>query len=323
MKAIQLAVLIFLLMALPFCGKNPAEPPADDNEERILFIRSTRDFSEICTMSPEGSDIRVIAHYDYDGGDRYGYMKARWSPDKTMLVVQGGPETTKDFWPLWLMDMEGKLIRQLIGNCINPIWKNNTEIIINRARVYIVDINTLEIEVLNITSDSLKIRLSDISNDNKLGLGLCWTPDNLDTFSYFCAGWKTSIASFEIDSLGIYHVLATGNNISLNIYPKWSPDETLISYCLLDESNIRNLYLMTADGDSLYRLTDETLLNPYAFIYYSWSADGHFLAYSKPNKSEEWSPYSDIFIIDIQSKLEKKITDTAQDSIRNKVMDWL
>ncbi len=39
MKAIQLAVSIFLLMALPFCGKNPKNPvePPDENGGEIAF----------------------------------------------------------------------------------------------------------------------------------------------------------------------------------------------------------------------------------------------------------------------------------------------
>ena len=283
--------------------------------------------NEICTTKPDGSGVKVIAHHDYSDDVYYpqGYMFARWSPDKSKIVVQGGPGSTLDYWPLWLMDMKGNLLYKLTWNGWNPLWRNDTEIIYQRVGwvgggfdLYSVDIVTREERLIFAQEESLGICLNDISNDGEYALGYL---SRATTDSSGNLEWEGSIAQFEIDSFKNYKILVTNNNLSLNILPKWSPDETLISYALLDESYVRNLYLMTAEGDSLYCLTDETIWNPISFLFYEWSPDGQDLAYSKPNQGDEWGK-SDIFIIEIQSKSVQKITDTAQDSVGNSVMDW-
>ena len=320
----------FLLIVLifSFCTKNLVNTGNDEEGERILFIRSSREFSEICTMKPDGSDIKVIKHHNNSDDVYYpeGYMFARWSPDKSKIVVQGGPGSTLEYWPLWLMDMESNLLYRLTWNGWNPLWKNDTEIIYQRVgwvgggfNLYSVNIVTLEERLIFAQEESLSIRLNDISNDGEYTLGYL---SRATTDSSGNLEWERSIAQFEIDSLKNYKILVTNNNLSASILPKWSPDEDLISYALLDESYVRNMYLMTAEGDSLYRLTNETNTNPYAFMFYDWSPDGQKLAYSKPNQGEEWNHYTDVIITDIQTKSVKNITNTAQDSILNYVMDW-
>jgi len=324
----QFAIFSAIVLILFSCTKNPFDTGDNEGGGRILFMRGrTKGMNEICTTKPDGSGVKVIAHHDYSDDVYYpqGYMFARWSPDKSKIVVQGGPGSTLDYWPLWLMDMKGNLLYKLTWNGWNPLWRNDTEIIYQRVGwvgggfdLYSVDIVTREERLIFAQEESLGICLNDISNDGEYALGYL---SRATTDSSGNLEWEGSIAQFEIDSFKNYKILVTNNNLSLNILPKWSPDETLISYALLDESYVRNLYLMTAEGDSLYCLTDETIWNPISFLFYEWSPDGQDLAYSKPNQGDEWGK-SDIFIIEIQSKSVQKITDTAQDSVGNSVMDW-
>ena len=315
---------VFLMVS---CNKNPVNTQGGDEEERILFLRGGKGISEICSMKPDGSDVIVINRHNSSDDAYYpeGYMFARWSPDKSKIVVQGGPGNTLDYWPLWLMDMEGNLMYRLTWNGWNPLWKNDTEIIFRRVftswDIYSIDVNTQEEQLIYLQNDTLAIGLTDISRDGKFTLGL-FNSAILDSSDNLV--WPPpSIAKFEIGSWENYNILVPNDSkVSLNVIPKWSPDETLISYSLMDDSYTRNLYLMTAEGDSLYRLTDETNTNPYAFTSYEWSPDGQYLAYSKPNQGEEWNSYVDIFIIDIQSGDIQRLTDTAKDSISNIVMDW-
>lgn len=319
-----------LVVILPFilfsCGKNPVDTGNDEDGGRILFIRNSREFSEICTMKPDGSDIRVIKHHNRSDDVYYpeGYMFARWSPDKSRIVVQGGPGSTREYWPLWLMDMDGNLLYRLTWNGWNPLWKGDTEIIFGRVfsswDILSIDINTQEEQIIYHQEDTLSIALQDVSNDGRYALGF-FQRAIVDSSGHL--EWPpASIVEFEIGSWESHRVLVTNNNISPNIVPKWSPDETLIAYSLLNESYVRNMYLMTAKGDTLYRLTNETNTNPYAFMFYDWSPDGQKLAYSKPYQGEEWNNYADVFVMDIQTKSAIRITNTAQDSIGNKVMDW-
>ena len=77
MKAIQLAVSIFLLMALPFCGKNPVEPP-DENGGEIAFC--DREALYVMDMST-GSTWKVV-----EPVWPYGL---RWSPDGERIAYEG------------------------------------------------------------------------------------------------------------------------------------------------------------------------------------------------------------------------------------------
>ncbi len=127
-------------MGLPFCGKNPVDPPADENEEHILFIRNSSEFNEVCTMLPDGTDIQVITRYD---GDYYpeGYISAKWSSDKTKLVAEGGPGSTQEYFALWLMDMEGQLLNKVTWNGHLPLWAHDGKtIIFSRRRGYFSEI---------------------------------------------------------------------------------------------------------------------------------------------------------------------------------------
>ena len=80
--------------------------------------------------------------------------------------------------------------------------------------------------------------------------------------------------------------------------------------------------MMTAEGDSLFSLTNETEVNPFAYVFYAWSPDGRYLAYSRPSPTDEWNVYTDIYIHEIETGNLTKITDTARNGTANHVMDW-
>jgi len=135
----QFSIFSVVILLLSSCTKNPVDAGDTEGRGRILFIRNSREFCQICTMKPDGSDIRVIAHHNYSDDEYYpeGYMFARWSPDKSKIVAQGGPGSTKDYWPLWLMDMKGNLLYRLTWNGHMPLWTSDgEEVIYSRRKGY-------------------------------------------------------------------------------------------------------------------------------------------------------------------------------------------
>ena len=316
------------VLLLGGCEKNPVDT-ANVDEDTILFIRTGNGTSEICTMKPDGTDIQVISRYQVgDDLKREYYYSARWSPDKKLIVLTGGPGTTLEVWAIWLLDAKGKFLKKVSWNGHFPIWIDNSKILFIRREFYgsmggdywVFDVTTSEEKLYYLQPDSVKIALSSISNDQENALGTLSERTGTDSFG--APIWKTSVANFELNALSNYRRLLSRDNLSLSIFPKWSPDESLISYSLLDSNYVRNLYLMTAEGDSLFSLTNETELNPMAYTFYAWSPDGRFLVYSRPSPGDEWEPKKDIYIHEIETGNLTNLTNTAINRVTNHVMDW-
>ena len=67
----QFSIFSVIVLMLFSCVKikNPFDVGNTEDGERILFLRTGKGVSEICTMKPDGSDIRVI--YRYERGNEY------------------------------------------------------------------------------------------------------------------------------------------------------------------------------------------------------------------------------------------------------------
>lgn len=322
-----IALLMIVIFSF-FCEKNPASYQNNNDGERILFIRNSLNFNEICTMKPDGSDIKVITR-NQSGKSVENYQWARWSPDKKKLVIQGGPGSTLEYKPLWLMDCEGNLLLKLTWNGWNPLWRNNNEIIFTRLRGYfslIADVYSITVDgknedVIYQVADSTGFSVSDIYKDGKYLLGA-------EAFFFKDSLGRMNMTDNEIVKVNIYTKEKNylTNNTVHDTRASLSTDETMIAYTSMnfteDSIGIHNIYLMTPEGEFVKQLTDEIIPNPYSFLNLVPSAGGKQLAYSKADQSGGYNPYTDIFIIDIQIKSVKKLTNTAKDEISSNVMDW-
>ena len=336
-KVKHMVVLACLLVMLPFCGKNPAGPLAD--EERILFIRSSGRgsgyISEICTMKPDGSEIQVIAHYE-KGDDYYseGYDAARWSQDKTMLVIEGGPGSTKEYNALWLMDNEGNLLKKIAWNGHDPYWTSNGQFIIHTRRrgyfseswdIYRLSISSLKEDTLLFaetgppgSNSGNRYRLFGIWPKNESCLILS------ESYTYQDSLGRQTDDDTEII---IFNYLTknkeylTDNNLE-DAWPKVSPDGRYIAFLRKNPQTYRytnNIYVMNIDGDSINQLTTGT---KDVYLHLIWSPDGENLAFDRADQSEHYNPYGDVFILDVSTGEVSQLTNTAQDSIMIKIMEW-
>lgn len=329
MNIINLIITLVLIIILLFsCEKNPASYQTNDCTDKILFIRNSANFNEICTMKPDGSGIKVIAR-NQSGNSVENYQWARWSPDKKNLVVQGGPGSTLEYQPLWLMDLEGNLLLKLTWNGWNPLWRNNNEIIFTRLRGYfslMADVYSITVDgknenIIYREADSTGFSPSDIYKDGKYLLGAA-------AFFFKDSLGRMNMTDNEIVKVNIYtkEINYLTNNTVHDTRATLNPDETIIAYTSMnfteDSTGIHNIYLMTPEGEFVKQLTDEIIPNTSSFLNLVWSPGGKQLAYSEADQSGGYNPYTDIFIIDIQTKSVKKLTNTAKDEISSNVMDW-
>lgn len=328
--------LFIIVLLLGSCNKNPTGTGNNEDEERILFIRNSREFSEICTMKPDGSDKRIINRHNHENGLYHeGYLFARWSPDKSKIVVQGGPGSTLEYQPLWLMDMEGNLLYKLIWNGYMPIWTSDGEnVLYTRRRGYFSE--TYDIYMTNINSLQEDIVL--VAEVGEPGSNSGYMYQLLDIFPYDNSKLLLKETYTYRDTSGMQHdndaeiivydylinqkTYYTNNDLEEG-WARVSPDESTIVYLIRNVETIRysnNLYLMTIDGDSIRQLTSES--NTDAYLFLAWSPSSEKIACSKSDQSNGYNPYDDIFIIDIQSGAFVRVTNTVQDSITNYVVDW-
>ncbi len=334
-KVKHVVVLAFLVGMFPFCGKNPAEPPADDTEERILFIRGTPDFSEICTMSPEGSDIQVIAHYDY-GDDYYwqGYRVARWLPDKNMLIVAGGPGSTNEYVPLWLMDMEGTLVRKLTWNGHEPYWATENKVIFTRRRGYFsLTTDVFEIDVTTLEEDTILVAevgppgtnsgniywLRDVFIDDGVKLLLSVIYTYMDSSGKAIAD-DSELLIYDIEKKG--KIFLTENDLEEG-WASASQDGEFIAFTRRNPETLRstsNLFIMTSIGEDVQKITTG-LADEYSQPV--WSPDGERLVVTRADQSEHYNPYKDIFILYVSTgEISQLTTNAAKDSIIIRIMGW-
>ena len=116
----------------------------------------------------------------------------------------------------------------------------------------------------------------------------------------------------------------TDNKVS-DAFGRLSPDGNYIAYVsyrtdsYFSESKV---LIMTADGDSVRSLTQNTPARDYLFL--AWSPDGQRIAVTGLEESV-YPPLEherNIYIIDLVTLDWDTLTNNYGDGIRNKVMDW-
>ena len=78
-----------------------------------------------------------------------------------------------------------------------------------------------------------------------------------------------------------------------DFHPKWSPGGEEVVFYSLRSDNRRELYMMSADGGSLHRLTDQ------GGVFPDWSPDGQEIAFFSGRPGEE-----DIYVISREGEIE-------------------
>jgi Tol biopolymer transport system component len=304
-------------LILFICSCEEVTSPTDISE-RILFIRSSDNLYEICTMNPDGTDIRIITSHNTQGEFyRQGFYEARWSPDRSKIAICGGPNDQLEFIPIWIMDSQGNLKYRVTFNGANIEWSTNGDKILFAKRkdiysilwdFYVFDINK-RIDEKIMESDSVLWGLCDWSHDGKYIL-TSGVDDNSDS----------EILLYRIQDKR--KTILTDNESPIHDQtPTWSPDESQIAYVSGTYRDGYQLMLMNADGSDKEVVVD-TLARYGRPV---WSPRGDEIIYVKSKKLENWYEYargSDIYILYLNSRETNKLTFSGEDSVGYHVYDW-
>lgn len=340
----KMIVLLFVSSLITFssCGLFDSGPDNEGNDdfityEEILFKRSTPSESQICAIRPDGSDFRIICSFNIAESTPTNpliYVTAKWSPDKRYIALIGGPESTLEYYPIWLLSSSGGFLRKLTWNAIDVIWYDNETIYFTRAKgyfslqydLYKMNINDMNETVAYSQTDSTNINFGDFFNASE------WIAVE-EIYSYDEDGKQIleygDIMRFDINTLDQEYLVVNPEGIEWD--PLLSPqkDKVVYSTHLMDPRSWspRNLYWFNMEDMNPHQLTFFTGFNPYQNAPYVWSPEGDQIAVSNPNPMVEgqqldYTPYSDIFTINLQSGQVDTLTHTAQDSVRNSVVDW-
>ena len=315
-KFITMAILLILIFS---CTKNTVNSVDNhDQGERILFIRNKQKISEICTMRPDGTDIRVISHFKSDDYIKQCYSEAKWSPDKSKILVVGGPETAMEWAPIWIMDNDGNFLYKLTWNGGNAIWSPDGEkIIFSRRKGYFSLINDLYIIDSNGQNERILIETEDRSR-----FSTDWTEDGneiliTEIYYYLNSSGKldcdqSEIAIINITTMGIEYI--TQNNVQ-DYLPEWSPDESKIVYVSGNHYSKCDIYIM----DLATRVKTNITQDPAYYQYPIWSPGGDSIVYTKRSDDS----CDDIFVLNLITGEIKQLTKSKLYSWKHyRAVDW-
>ena len=305
----------------------------DVYENRLIIVRNGPNlrYNDIVLLDPEQERSEVVlARYENDGGNQWeGYARVRISPDRYQLIVEGGPGTTREWNPLWLMNNHGKLTELVSWNGHNPYWDPGAEILYYTRRrditsaindVYRYDLATgHEDTVLIAESDSSYETWYRLAGINPLQPSMIFLTE---WYVYFdvVQGWIADdgeIVSYDITERNKYYL--TNNDYNEGSFSA-SPDNSMIAFTRSGyDEGIYNaeLHLMTMAGESIGLLAE---VSGGWFQDLVWSPDGKRLAYIKTDYA-----YSrgDILIMDVESvSIDTLTTDAIEDTIWYTVCDW-
>ena len=310
MRTIIFCCLVFAFLC---CEKNPAgnDYLGGQDEERILFIRGVKgSYTQICTMKPDGSDVKVIKENGSDSGLNDFIISARWSPDKSKIVILGGPESTSDVFALWLMDMKGNYVKKLSDGGYNPIWKNNHEIIYEKGNFYggnfQVTLINLEEETEQLLSqcDSLHLFFSDINKARNAALGYYRGVE--------CNSNELLLGYYEIEDIKNFMII-NSSQVYLPINARLSCNDVKIAFIQgLYRQN--DIFVLNRTDSTINNVTNSTA----NYSNMAWSPNSDELGFSQ----EIHDGLKDIIIVDTADNTKINITNTAMDSITNTIQDW-
>lgn len=325
MKYICKIIFILLLTSNFSCGWQ-ADSGISQEEESILFIRQSSDFKELAAMRPDGTLIKVILRL---GGNFDRIDAARWSPDKSRIVLAGGQRDSRGFVdviPLWIIDNNGTFIRKLTYNGQNPAWsQDGQKIFFAKYDMGIHDVFSVNTDGTNEQTvykavDNIPFYFTDISFSGEYIFGFGAYDDNQETSNRSYSGLQ--IVRINIQT-GEKTYLT--DNDRRDFAPRVSKDGFKIAYYHHDYEGrssiqrISNVYIMNTDGQASQKITNFTTFTT-SRPFITWSPAGNFIGFNIDDQLKRTNWNGDIFKVNINTGEIIQLTNTI--NINEKIMDW-
>jgi Tol biopolymer transport system component len=288
------------------------------DENRILFIQSTEEYSDLFTMNPDGTDVQRLTE------DDLSYMDASWSPDLQLIAATGMPllpsPQRQEWLEIHILDRSGEHQYRLTWNGRHPTWSpDGSRIAFERQGplgyyegIYIIDADgtnerQIDRDLYTIT------HIWDWSNDGQRLLVM--------VEQYVEGSSKPeSYELYEMDLNGNLTRQITDTEDIREYDAKWSSDNNRIAYSTI--GLYRNIYILNSDSANVEPITPsgDNILG-----WFCWSPDDYEVAftwYGQCGSRDERREWANIYTTNDDGTRLTKITSADSTNTLNLVTDW-
>ena len=282
-----LSLSTILLTCIAFGGfffiqdRSISSKAVDSSSYDIVFAQKKSRDADICLIRQDGSDFRKITDVvAADSGPSYSW-------DGQQIVFHS---ERKGWWKIWLMDAEGKHIRQLS----NPPGSADYDPAFSPDGRWIAFTSgrtgTEDIFLHSVDGKELK-NLTSRSGDQRYPR---WLADGRIIY-YSNEGGQQDIYLMDKEGKKVDKIdLGPGNNIMADV----SSDGRLVFSS--DRDGTTDLYMANIDGSGVKKLTESDLIDYRA----KWSPDNSMIVFERSNRTS----VSHIWILRLEDRKEFQVT---------------
>ncbi len=263
---------------------SPVTRPETPLAGRIAFVTNVDGNLDICSMKPDGSDVRRLTD------DPARDAEPKWSPDGTRIAFKSRRDGNDE---IYVMNADGS---NPVNVTRNPATDEDCSWSPDSTEMCFASDRDGNFEIYLMRADGANVRRLT-ANPSK-DLSPCLSPDGLSIVFISQREGRDGIYVMNSDGTGVRPLPSTGGN------PRWTPDGKSIVFHHATDGNM-DIWMINADGTGLKRLTR----SPEAEALPSSSPDGAMVAYTvMPGRSGGFGMRSAIFVMRADGSEPTRVT---------------